>query len=74
VEFEQALRGLRADRPALVLHHGGEPERLTRSLLGVDVVLATSGVGHDEPDQSGTDDQPDDEQPPIELGVHGRRV
>ena len=30
-------------------------------------------VGDDEPDQPGSDDEPDDEQPPIELGVHRAR-
>ena len=35
--------------------------------------LAPARVHDDEPDQPGSDDEPDDEQPDVELGIHPRR-
>jgi hypothetical protein len=74
VELEQAVDGLWVDRTPLTTEHRAQPERLARSLVGLDVRVASACVGDDEPDQPGSDDEPDDEQPPIELGVHRVRV
>jgi hypothetical protein len=74
VELEDAGRGRRADVVALLAQDGGQPEGLAWSFLVIDVLLAPARVGHHEPDQAGPDDEPDDEQPPIELGVHRGRV
>jgi hypothetical protein len=74
VELEQAVDGLGVDGPAFTAQDRAQPQGLTRTLLGFDVGVASSRVGDDEPDQPGPDDEPDDEQPPIELGVHRVRV
>ena len=39
-------------------------------LIVRDVFLAPAPVCDDQPDEPGTDHQPDDEEPPVELGVH----
>ena len=39
----------------------------------VDLGFAPARIHDDEPDQPGSDDEPDDEQPDIELGIHSRR-
>jgi len=62
------------DPPAGIGHGFGDPLRLGVTLDVADIDLATSGVGHDEPDQAGPDDETDDQQPPVELGVHFGRV
>ncbi len=74
VQHQQALGRLGRDVVALLAEDRREPQRLARQLLGVDVGLAPAGVGDDEPHQAGARDEPDDEQPPIELGVHRGRV
>ena len=75
VEREQALGGLGADVAALVLEHPREPERLARPLgrRRCRPRAAASPSTH-EPHQPGPHDEPDDEQPPVELGVHRREV
>ena len=62
------------DLPAGVDHRLGDPLRLAITLGLADVDLAAPRIGHDEPDQAGTDHEPDDQQPPVELGVHLGRV
>lgn len=74
MEDEQPLGSLRTDVVALVGQHPREPHRLTRSLLVVDVDIPASRVHQHEPRQAAPDDEPDDEQPPVELGVHRREV
>ena len=74
MEQEESLRGLWADHAPFVLEHPRQPERLTRPLSVIDVDLAPARVHDDDPDEPGPDDEPDDEQPPIELGVHRREV
>ena len=74
VEQRAGGRRLRADVVAVLAQDGRQPGRLARPLDRVDVRLAPARVHHDEPDQPGSDDEPDDEQPPVELGVHRRGV
>ena len=74
MEDEQALGGVRADRMTLLGQHPRQPERLPGSFLLVDVVVAPSSVHQHEPRDPRPDDEPDDEQPPVELGVHRREV
>jgi hypothetical protein len=74
VQLEQPVDRLVADRPSLAPEHRGQPERLSRPFVGLDVDVASTRIGDHEPHQPGPDDEPDDEQPPIELGVHRVRV
>jgi hypothetical protein len=62
------------DLPAGLGHRLGDPLGLAITLGFVDVDLAAARIRHDEPDQAGPDDEPDDQQPPVELGVHLGRV
>ena len=71
---EEPLRGLRTDRLTLVTEHPRQPQSLPRPLALVDVDLATSRVHQHEPGKTRPDDEPDDEQPPVELGVHRGEV
>lgn len=46
-----------------------DPDRLA-ALLGLgDVHVATGRIRHHEPGQRGSEDEPNDEQPPVELPV-----
>jgi hypothetical protein len=74
MEQQEALGGLGADGVALVLEQLREPGGLARSFGIVDVALAPARVGDPDPHQPGPHDEPDDEQPPVELGVHRREV
>jgi hypothetical protein len=74
VQLEEPVDRFRTDRPSLAAQHRRQPERLPGSFLGLDVDVATTRIGDHEPHQPGPDDEPDDEQPPIELGVHRVRV
>ena len=74
MEQEQSLRGLRADLVAVLAQDGGQPEGLARALDRVDLGIPPTGVHHDKPDKSGSDDEPDDEQPYVELGIHPPEV
>ena len=74
MQDEHPIRGLWSDPMALVTEHAREPQRLPRSLLLIDVDVPPSGVHQHEPRDARPDDEPDDEQPPIELGVHRREV
>ena len=58
-------------RPPARRQHRRDPEGLA-ALLGLGQVGVGPGrFGHDQPGQRRAQDQPDDEQPPAELGVHG---
>ena len=74
MQGEQSLGGLDRDVVALVGQGRGQPCRLPRPLDALDVFLAAPGVEDDEPDESRPHDEPDDEQPPVELGVHRAEV
>jgi hypothetical protein len=74
MELEEPLGDLWADRVTLVLEHAREPQRFARPLRLVDIDLAPARVHDHDPDEPGADDKPDDEQPPVELGVHRREV
>ena len=74
MERQQPFRDLGADLLALVGQRGRQPERLSGALVLVDVDLAPALIGDHEPDQPGSHDEPDHEQPPVELGVHRREV
>jgi len=74
MQREEALCSLGADAVALVFEELRQPGGLTRAFVLVDIDLASSRVHHHDPHQPGPDDEPDDEQPPIELGVHRREV
>jgi len=52
----------------------GNPARFTPQLLLLDVDLAAARIGENQPREPGPDDETDDEQPPVELGVHRARV
>ena len=69
---EQPLGGLGRDVVPVLGQDRRQPGRLARSLDRVDVGLAPARVHDDEPDQPGSDDEPDDEQPHVELGIHPR--
>lgn len=58
------------DPSARATELGGDPAGLTRALAGRHVCLSTGGVGEDQPHEPGADHEPDDQQPPVELGVH----
>lgn len=74
MEREHALGGLGGDVVALVGQRRRQPEGLASPFLIVDVDVSSSLIGEHERDQPGSDNEPDDEQPPIELGVHRREV
>ena len=73
MQLEQAMGRRRGHVGALLGQDRGQPQRLAR-LGRVDVRSAPSGVEDHEPDQPGSDHEPDDEQPPVELGIHRREV
>jgi hypothetical protein len=74
VEFKHPAGGRRADVDAVVAEHGRQPDGLSRHLDLIDVGFASARVEDHEPDQPGPHDEPDDEQPPVELGIHRREV
>ena len=74
MEQEEPLGGFGADLVPVVAHDGGEPRSLARALDRVDLGLAPARVHDDEPDQPGSHDEPDDEQPYVELGIHPPEV
>jgi hypothetical protein len=74
MEEQESLRGVGWDLESVLCQLRGQPHRLARQLVRVDVLLAPARVHDHEPDQPGSDDEPDDEQPPVELGVHRREV
>ncbi len=74
MEDEQPVRSLRADGVSLVGEHPGQPERFSRPFVLIDIDVAPARIHQHEPGQPRPDDEPDDEQPPVELGVHRREV
>lgn len=74
MEHEEPLGGIRADLVAILVQDGREPEGLARALDGVDLGLPPARIEDDQPDESGSDDEPDDEQPYVELGIHPPEV
>ena len=73
-DVEEPIGGLRTDVVAIVRQDCREPGRLAWPFHGVHLGLTPSRVQHDEPDQPGSHDEPDDEQPYIELGIHRAEV
>jgi hypothetical protein len=74
MEGQETLRDLRTDVDTVVLERPRQPEGLAQPLSIVDIDLTPPRVHDDDPDEPGPDDEPDDEQPPVELGVHRREV
>jgi hypothetical protein len=74
MKYEEPLGGFRADLVAILAQDGGEPEGLTRALDGVDLGIPPARIDDDQPHESGSDDEPDDEQPYVELGIHPPEV
>jgi hypothetical protein len=74
VEVQRALGCLRCDVEPLIGEHGRQSHGLPPSLIGIHVHLASSRLEDHEPDQPRPDDEPDDEQPPVEFGIHRREV
>jgi hypothetical protein len=72
VETQSSIHGRRVDLLSFVAHRGGNPGRFHRELIVLDVRVAPGGVGENEPDQCCPNDEPNDQQPPVEFGVHGR--
>jgi hypothetical protein len=72
VETQNSIRGRRVDLLAFVAHRGCDPRRFHRDLVVLDVRVAPGRVGENEPDERRPDNEPHDQQPPVELGVHGR--
>jgi hypothetical protein len=74
VEHQHPFGGDGVHGVSLALEDAREPEGFARAFVGVDVRLAPARIGHHEPDQPATNDEPDDQQPPIEFSVHRGRV
>jgi len=74
VETEHLADPVVVDRPAGIGEHLGDPARFGVHLALLDVGLASARIGEDEPGEPGPDHETDDEQPPVELGIHGARV
>ena len=74
MQHQEPIRGLGTDVVAFVHQDSREPGRLARPFHGVHLRLTPPRVQDDEPDQPGSHDEPDDEQPYIELGIHRAEV
>jgi hypothetical protein len=72
VKAEDAVRGPGLDLLAFLAHRAGDPGRFHRDLGVLDVRVTPRRVGKDEPDERRPGDEPHDQQPPVELGVHRR--
>ncbi len=73
MEFEDLLGGVGAEVVAVFTHDGRDPGRLARPLQRVHLGFAPARIHDDQPDQPGSHDEPDDQQPDIELGSHPRK-
>ena len=72
MQFEHSLCGRRRHVRAF-LGQDRDSQSASRAVsAGVDIRIATARIEHHEPDQPGSDHEPDDEQPPVELGIHRR--
>ncbi len=74
MEQEQSLSGLWADLVAVLTQDRGQPQGLARALDGVDLGISPARIHDHKPDKSGSHDEPDDEQPYVELGIHPPEV
>jgi hypothetical protein len=74
MQLQQPAGAGRADVDPLLVEDRGQPERLASGLDLFDVRFAPARVEDHEPDQPGSHDEPDDEQPPVELGIHRGEV
>ena len=74
MEDQQPFGGLGTDVLAFLGQDLREPKGFAGPLRLIDVDLATPAIEQHDPDQPGSHDEPDDEQPPVELGVHPREV
>ena len=74
VQAEDVQRVGVADPPAGVAHRLADPARLALALALRDVGLPPAAVREDQPDERGADHRAEDQQPPVELAVHGARV
>jgi len=72
VETQNSICCRRVDLLAFVAHRSGDPGRFHRDLVVLDVCIAPGRVGENEPDERRPSNEPHDQQPPVELGVHGR--
>ena len=73
MEDQQAVGRFGADVEAVLEQDRGQPGGLARPLDLVDLRFASARIHDDEPDQPGSHNEPDDQQPDIELGIHSRR-
>jgi hypothetical protein len=72
VEAQNSIRGRRVDLLAFVAHRSGDPGRFHRNLVVLDVCVPPGRVGENEPDERRSGNEPHDQEPPVEFGVHGR--
>ena len=70
VEAQDLFDSIGADRLSGIGQDRRDPACLAGLFGSVDIRIAPGQVGHDQPGERSTDDEPDDEQPPVELGVH----
>ena len=70
MQEQQFLGGDRGHLVSLLLEDRREPRGFAGKFLGVDVRLLAATTHHHDPGQAGSHDEPDDEQPHVELGVH----
>ena len=74
MEQQQLLGGFGADVVAVLGQDRREPGGFARQLHRVDLGFPAAAIEHDDPDESGPNHEPDDEQPDVEFRVHSRRV
>jgi len=74
VEEENGFDDVLVHDPAAVGEGLPDPGSLRSQLAGFDVLLPPPAVGEHDPDEAAADDQADDQEPPVELGVHRPRV
>jgi hypothetical protein len=70
MEAEDLFDAIGCDRAPGIGQDRGDPARLAGLFGRVDVGVTPSQIGHHEPGERGAEDEPHDEQPPVELGVH----
>ena len=70
MELHDPLDRVRGDLAALLGEPLLEPDRLVDEVHFLEVLLAPASFGQDEPRQAATDDQAEQQQPPVELGDH----
>jgi hypothetical protein len=70
MEPEDLIDAIGSNRAAGIGQDRGDPASLAGLFGSVDIRVAPSQIGHHEPGESGAQDEPHDEQPPVELGIH----